>query len=458
MVEVRGMPAGVAVMHGGFSGPNKAMEEALETMNPDYLAADAGSTDAGPAFLGGEKGMTHRSGIKQSLEYILPLAIKRNVPLIIGSAGMGGNNAGLKFFREITEEVAKEKDLHFKAAFIDSEQDKSYLKRRLKDNRIKPLYPAPPLTEDDIDKSTHIVGMMGTEPFIHALEKGAQVIIAGRSSDSALFAAVPIMKGIPLAQAWHMAKVIDHGYTNIEPVPGVTTTVMGIAGQDYFQVEATNPLGMTDSKRVAHATVYENASPYHMYEPPGMLDISKCNFQQISPRTVEVTGSLFQPLKYTIKLEGAERIGYRTITIAGTRDPVLINILDEFLAACKERCVTHASAQGIAPESYKLFFRNYGKNAVMEAWEPNKETQATEIGIIGECVADTQEIASAIMNMVHASLLHYNYPGRLHTTGNMAFPYSPHDIECGPVYQFNMWHLLEPESPLDCCQIELVNL
>ena len=51
MVEVSGMPAGVSLMHGGFHGPNQALEEALDRRVPDFLAADAGSTDAGPAFL-----------------------------------------------------------------------------------------------------------------------------------------------------------------------------------------------------------------------------------------------------------------------------------------------------------------------------------------------------------------------------------------------------------------------
>ena len=74
MVAVKGMVAGVSLMHGGFNGPRKAAEEAMN-QQPDFMAADAGSTDAGPAFLGGETGMTHRGGIKASLEYIIPLAV-----------------------------------------------------------------------------------------------------------------------------------------------------------------------------------------------------------------------------------------------------------------------------------------------------------------------------------------------------------------------------------------------
>ena len=120
MVQVKGMQAAVSLMHGGFNGPNRAAEEALD-MAPDFLAADAGSTDAGPAFLGGERGMTHRGGIKASLEYILPQTVGRGIPFIIGSAGLGGNRTTVGHFREIIEEVAREKGLSFRLAVINSE-------------------------------------------------------------------------------------------------------------------------------------------------------------------------------------------------------------------------------------------------------------------------------------------------------------------------------------------------
>ena len=170
MVQVKGMQAAVSLMHGGFNGPNRAAEEALD-MAPDFLAADAGSTDAGPAFLGGERGMTHRGGIKASMEYILPQAVGRGIPFIIGSAGLGGNRTTVGQFREIIEEVAREKGLSFRLAVINSEQDKDYLRERLRAGKIKPLAPSEPLTEDAIDRATHVVGMMGTEPVEEAIRQ-----------------------------------------------------------------------------------------------------------------------------------------------------------------------------------------------------------------------------------------------------------------------------------------------
>ena len=56
--------------------------------------------------------------------------------------------------------------------------------------------PVPALTEADISESTYLV-QMGMEPFINALDNGADVILAGRSYDPAVFAAYAVWKGYP---------------------------------------------------------------------------------------------------------------------------------------------------------------------------------------------------------------------------------------------------------------------
>ena len=62
------------------------------------------------------------------------------------------------------------------------------------------------------------------------------------------------------------------------------------------------------------------------------------------------------------------------------------------------------------------------------------------------------------MNMAHGAILHTPFEGRLCSSGNMAFPYSPHDIEMGPVYRFNICHLVEPDNPLEMFNVEMVDV
>ena len=451
---------GGELMHGG--GTDAERFEMGLAFEPDFVASDAGSVDAGPAFLGSGKSMTHRQGIKQSMQVMIDGCLRKGIPLLMGSAGMGGTRPHVAFFRDIAEEIAEENGLSFRLGLIDSEQDKAYLVEKLRAGRIRPLGRRPELTEDVIERASHIVGMMGAEPWQKALDLGADIVIGGRSSDAALFAAVPLMRGFPPAQSWHMAKTIECGATVTDPKPGVSTLagdVLGRVRQDHFLIEPVLPDCVCNTLRVSAHTLYENPSPYFLHEPPGTVDTSGCTFLQESPRMVKVVGSRFVPAdRYTIKLEGAEPAGFRTITIAGTRDPGLIAQIDFYLERARQNVRREADIQGFDPERYQLFFRVLGKNAVMRDWEFETGSLAHEIGIIGECIADTQDTANAIMNMAHGAILHTGYEGRLNDGGNMAFPYSPQDIEMGPVYRFSMSHLVEPDDPLEMFDVDVVDI
>ena len=44
-------------------------------------------------------------------------------------------------------------------------------------------------------------------------------------------------------------------------------------------------------------------------------------------------------------------------------------------------------------------------------------------------------------------MLHVDFPGRLCKEGNMAFPYSPSDIETAPAYRFSVFHTVAIDDP-----------
>ena len=457
MDEVRALVGG-GLMHGGGTDEN-VFRMGLD-LDPHFIASDAGSTDPGPAFLGSGKPMTQRPGLKQSFDVILRGSTEKNIPLILGSAGMGGGWPHVQLFAEIAQEVAKERGLHFRMALINSEIDKEYLKQKLREGKTNPLGPVPPLTEENIDRSARIVGMMGLEPIQEALNQGAQVIITGRSSDSALFAALPIMWGIDPGVAWHAAKTIECGALCTEDVPGVSTSVMARMRSDHFIIEPTNPEGMCSATSVSAHTLYENPSPFESIEPGYTIDSSACGYEFMPPNRVKVGGTRYQRTPYTVRLEGAEMVGYRTINIGATRDPILVAQLDRYLDDVKEAAQQSAENIGIPRDNYHLFFRVYGQNGVMQTWDPSSVNGEVpqEACVIAECIAPTQEMASSVMAFVHICLFFSDFEGRLSTAGNWAFPYSPHDIELGPMYRFNILHVVEPADPMELFPIEMVDV
>ena len=162
------------------------------------------------------------------------------------------------------------------------------------------------LSERDVDESVRLVSQIGVDPFIEALDNRAQVILAGRACDTAIFAAMPIRAGIDPALAFHMAKIIECGAMCAKPLSGSDVIVADIQG-DHFVLEPGNPDRRCLVERVAAHTLYEQSSPYLIYEPDGVVDVRTARFEQIGDRAVKVSGTSFTPAKQpTLKIEGVK--------------------------------------------------------------------------------------------------------------------------------------------------------
>ena len=59
-----------------------------------------------------------------------------------------------------------------------------------------------------------------------------------------------------------------------------------------------------------------------------------------------------------------------------------------------------------------------------------------------------------MLAVTRASLLHTDFAGRMCKEGNMAFPFSPSDIERGTIYRFSLRHVVEPNDPYEMFPIE----
>jgi hypothetical protein len=189
-----------------------------------------------------------------------------------------------------------------------------------------------------------------------------------------------------------------------------------------------------------------------------LVDSTELKIAAVNDRVVRISGMEWKPAPYTIKLEGARRVGFSAFTIAATRDPGLIGQIDSFLEFVRESTATKVRALGISPNDYQLVLRVYGHDGVMGAWEPSQDTQPVELSIIAEAVANTQETANAALALTRVTLLHSDFPGRMCREGNMAFPFSPSDIERGAIYEFMLQHVVEIDDPLVMFPIEYENV
>lgn len=433
----------------GYGFPLASFQAGLDR-NPHVIAVDAGSTDPGPYYLGSGESFTQRSAVKRDLRYLIDAALERKIPLIIGSAGGSGAKSHVDWNQVIVEEILKERQVSAKLAVIYSDIDRDFLLQELRNGRVQPLGPVEELTEEDVLEATNLVAQMGLEPIIQALEDGAEIILAGRAYDPTVFAALPVLQGYDLALALHMGKILECAAIAASPGSG-SDCLFGYIHEDSFVLEALNPERSCTRLSVAAHTLYEKSDPYSLPGPGGRLDLRSTIFEELPGGRVKVSGTKFVPTDgYFVKLEGARRIGYRTISIAGVRDPLMIGQIDQIIERVRDRVADNFQDL----QDYQLHVHCYGKNGVMGLLEPHPEP-AHELGLVIEAVASTQEVADTICSFARSTLLHYGYPGRKSTAGNLAFPYSPSDVSAGAVYKFNVYHLLQVDDPKSLFPITL---
>jgi hypothetical protein len=161
------------------------------------IAVDGGSTDSGPAYLGAAMAKMPAEALAADVRLLLGRARAAGLPIIVGSAGTSGTDAGVDWLADIVETVAAEDGLSLRVARIYSEQSAAELGARLDAGRTRPLPPSAPLTRELLDRCDHIVGLLGAEPIIAALDDGADVVIAGRATDTAVIAAPALRLGAP---------------------------------------------------------------------------------------------------------------------------------------------------------------------------------------------------------------------------------------------------------------------
>ena len=206
-------------------------EEAFEAglaMKPDIISSDAGSTDSGPYYLGSGHGKYSIADVKRDLKRMVLGADKLGIPMTIGSAGTCGSDEGVNTALKLIREICEEAGIHKKIACIYSQQDPEVIKKKYREGKISALHGAPEISEKTFDECSTIVALLGAEAYEEAFKNGADIIIGGRSTDTAVMAAYPLMKGCDPASCWHAAKTVECG--------GVCTSA-GLPGGVFMELD-----------------------------------------------------------------------------------------------------------------------------------------------------------------------------------------------------------------------------
>jgi hypothetical protein len=312
---------------------------------------------------------------------------------------------------------------------------------------ITPLAPMTDSAPDRFSACDHIVALMGPEPYIAALREGADIVLGGRTTDTAVLAAVPLMRGTATGPAWHAAKIAECGsLCTTHPREG---GVMIHVGHDHFTIEPLGADNQCTVDTVYSHMLYENSDPFLLHEPGGILDVRAAKYVALDERVVRVTGSRFLPQPYTMKLEGASGGGWQTMMLVGIQDPEVLAEIDRFVAHMHEVLVARVrQTMGERAGTFDISLRAYGWNAVSGLAPPAGTPAPREIGLMFVATAATQQIATEIAKTCNPWFFHLPLNARQELP-SYAFPFSPAEVERGQVYEFQLNHVVHVEHPME---------
>ena len=423
---------------------------------PDIIAIDGGSTDSGPFYLGTSSSKYSRAACKSEWKALLQAREQLNVPLVITSCGTCGSDSMVDWMLEITRELAAELALSLKVATLYSEQQSAFVKERLVQGRVTALEPAIGIDEAALDSMSHIVALAGVEQINAALETGADVVLAGRATDTAGIAAMPLSRGEHAGASWHAAKIAECGaLCSTNPTSGVIG--IDVDNESFTVWPLANGAQCTPHSVSAHM-LYENADPLTLYEPGGALKVADAVYESIDPVKVRVTGSHWDvSSSYTVKLEGARAVGFQSTLLAILRDAhyvrnasAWVERLTGFLAEEIKRRMQ------LPDEDYDIEFRLIGVDAVLGELE-TKDSLPAEVGVLVLVTAVTEECADEIAKLINPFLLHYPLTDN-EELPTFAFPYSPAQTNRGQMFEFCLNHVMELDDPMQAFRLEVHKL
>lgn len=441
--------------HLGFAPSKRESFDIGAKKRPDFYCCDSGSSDIGPGPLGADFSASPYEWQKHDLEMMLVKAREQEVPMIIGSAGDTGTRSRVDLYVGIIRDLALKHGLTpFKLAYFYSDVDKEYVERKMAEGLIiEGLDGRTSLTRKDLADTDRIVAVAGIQPYLKALSMGADVIIGGRSSDVAIFAAPAIYHGFPEALAYYLGKTLECASFCAEPY-GAKESVIGVITAEDVKVTAMSPYQRCTVASVAGHAMYERSNPYYEYVAGGMLDMRNCRYEQFGEKTCRVTGPRFIPVEgpVKIKLEGSGKVGERYVGIAGIRDPYTIKNIDKVLEWARNQVRERFGDTG-----YQLHYNVYGKNGVMGELEPVKVSKSHELCIVCHGIAPTREVAEEVAMTGTRQIFYARLPEVKGTAGTAAFGLDE-VLPASPAYKWTMNHTIPVTDPMELFDLHIIDI
>ncbi len=183
------------------------------------------------------------------------------------------------------------------------------------------------------DKIVNANVYFGHEPTLACLEEGADVVLTGRSTDSALFLS-PIMHELNWAandwnnlargiMAGHLLECggqgaggnFDCGWRDVPRMDELGFPIAEISNDDFVVTKAPDCGGVISEKSLKEQILYEVHDPSNYITPDVIADLSKATLTQVGPDRVRVGGICGKKRPEMLKLSIGYKAGFKVTTM-----------------------------------------------------------------------------------------------------------------------------------------------
>jgi hypothetical protein len=175
----------------------------------------------------------------------------------------------------------------------------------------------------------------------------------------------------------------------------------------------------------------------------------------LDDQQVRVTGSEWVVSEaYNVKLEGARRVGFQTVSLVLIRDPRYVAHIRDWCADIEIKCTTKVQAR--IADDFSIELRLIGVDATLGDLDHDIQV-GSEVAVLGIVTAATQNLSNEVAKILNPYLLHHPLSEQ-EEMPTFAFPFSPPEMQRGAAYEFCLNHVLTLQSPMDAFRLEVLDL
>lgn len=262
------------------------------------------------------------------MEIIAKESKEKNIKVISNAGGMNIVEA----VKQLSNIVKEQNIPNYKIGYVLGDDIKDQLPNLIKEGLEFRNIDNGRKIDEIIDKIVNVNAYFGYEPIKDCIEMGADTIITGRATDSALFLA-------PLAYefGWrnneydHLARGImaghmlecggqasggnfDYDWRSVPDMDNLGFPIAEITKDKFYLTKADNCGGLITEQTAKEQILYEIHDPSNYMTPDVNVDISQVKIEEIGKDLVEISDIKGKPSSNQYKLSIGYHAGYKVVT------------------------------------------------------------------------------------------------------------------------------------------------